>query len=216
MLERSLGPKQSSGDAVAKEKQRKGKGADRNGNERDSADSVLLKALAHPVRARALTVLNQRVASPSELAAEQGEAVGYVAYHVRVLHELGMIELVKTRQVRGATEHFYRSTAQPYLDDDFWGKLSLDSRTGISIASIGVLNNAVRESLKAGTFDSRTDRHLSNITLDLDEQGWREANALLNSCLEGLMQIGAESEARDGQSTVRATFGLMGFESPSK
>ena len=197
---------------MAKEKQ--GKGAGRNGNGRESPDSILLKALSHPVRARALTVLNQRVASPSELAAEQDEAVGYVAYHVRVLHELGMIELVKTRQVRGATQHFYRSTAQTYLDDDFWGKLSLDARTGISIASISTLNNAVRKALEAGTFDSRTDRHLSNVTLDLDEEGWREANALLNSCLEGLIQIGSESEARDGKSTIRATFGLMGFESP--
>lgn len=201
---------------MAKEKERKGRGASRNGHDRGSPDSILLKALSHPVRARALTVLNQRIASPSELAAEQGEAVGYVAYHVRVLHELGMIELVKTRQVRGATEHFYRSTAQSYLGDDVWGKLSLDSRTSISLASIGTLNKAVRESLEAGTFDSRTDRHLSNITLDLDEQGWREANALLNSCLEGLMRIGAESAARDGQPTVRATFGLLGFESPTK
>lgn len=197
-------------------KQRNRRGSSRNGRNRESADSVLLKALAHPVRARALTVLNQRVASPSELAAEQEEPVGYVAYHVRVLHELGMIELVKTRQVRGATEHFYRSTAQTYMDDDFWEQLPLDSRTGISIASIGVLNNAVREALEAGTFDSRTDRHLSNVTLDLDEQGWREANALLNSCLEGLMRIGAESEARDSEPSVRATFGLMGFESPTE
>jgi DNA-binding transcriptional ArsR family regulator len=200
---------------MANGKQRKKAGAPEH-NGREEVDSVLLKALSHPVRARALTVLNQRVASPSELAAEQGESVGYVAYHVRVLHELGMIELVNTRQVRGATEHFYRSTAQPYLDDDFWGKLSLDSRTGISIASIGSLNNAIREALEAGTFDRRTDRHLSNVSLDLDAQGWREANALLNSCLEGLMRIGIESESRDGEERIRATFGLMGFESPSE
>ena len=46
-----------------------------------------------------------------------------VAYHVRVLRELEMIELVSTRQVRGATQHFYRSVAQSYLDDEVWGKL---------------------------------------------------------------------------------------------
>lgn len=85
--------------------------------------AVLLKAISHPVRARALTVLNQRAASPSELAAEQKAAVGDVAYHVRVLRELGMIKLVSTRQVRGATQHFYRSVAQSYLDDEVWGKL---------------------------------------------------------------------------------------------
>jgi DNA-binding transcriptional ArsR family regulator len=196
-------------------KQRKGKASRRDGNSRSEADAVLLKALSHPVRARALTVLNQRVASPSELASEQGEAVGYVAYHVRVLHELEMIELVKTRQVRGATEHFYRSIAQPYLDDEVSARLSQDSRTGISIANIGVLNNAVREAFEAGTFDSRTDRHLSNVSLDLDEKGWEEANALLKHCLEGLLRIGTESEARDGDATMRATFGLMSFESPS-
>jgi len=178
-------------------------------------DSTLLKALAHPVRARALTVLNQKVASPSQLAAEQGEAVGYVAYHVRVLHELDLIELVDTRQVRGATEHFYRGSVKPYLGDDFWKRLPEDARNGISVTGLDVLNRAIRESLEAGTFDSRTDRHLSNVTLELDEQGWREANTLLNSCLEGLMRIGAESEARDSDPTVRATFGLLGFESPS-
>jgi DNA-binding transcriptional ArsR family regulator len=152
---------------MTERKQRKGVRR-RMSPERNSADAVLLKALSHPVRARALTALSQRVASPSELASEQGEAVGYVAYHVRVLHELGVIELVKTRQVRGATQHFYRSTAHPYLN---------------------------------------------NVSLDLDDEGWREALALLDSCFEGLKRIGSESEARDLGPTVRATFGLMGFES---
>lgn len=179
-------------------------------------DSTLLKALAHPVRARALTVLNQRVASPSELADEQGEVVGYVAYHVRVLHELGLIELVETRQVRGATEHFYRGAVKPYLSDEFWGRLPADARNGISVAGLDVLNKAIKEAFEARTFDARTDRHLSNLTMELDEAAWREAQALLNACLEGLMQIGAESESRGETPTVRATFGLMGFESPSK
>jgi DNA-binding transcriptional ArsR family regulator len=201
---------------MGERKREKGKKASEDGLRPSDANEVLLKALAHPVRARALTVLNQRVASPSELAAEQEEELGYVAYHVRVLRELGMIELVKTRQVRGATEHFYRSTAQPYLDDEFWGKLSIDSRTGISVANIGVLNNAIREAFEAGTFDSRTNRHLSNVSLDLDERGWQEANDLLNTCLENLLEIGAASEARNSKATVRATFGLMSFESPSK
>lgn len=182
-------------------------------------DSTLLKALAHPVRARALTVLNQRVASPSELAAEQEEAVGYVAYHVRVLHEMELIELVNTRQVRGATEHFYRGTVKPYLSDDFWEKLPVDTRNGISVTGLDVLNQAIKQAFEAGTFDRRIDRHLSNLSLSLDEQGWREAGALLEACLKGLIRVGAEAESRSGSNSnkpaMRATFGLMGFESPS-
>jgi DNA-binding transcriptional ArsR family regulator len=179
-------------------------------------DSTMLKALAHPVRARALTVLNQRIASPSELASEQEEAVGYVAYHVRVLHELELIELVDTRQVRGATEHFYRGTVKPYLNDDFWERLPEDTRNGISVTGLDVLNQAIKQAFEAGTFDARVDRHLSNLSLDLDERGWRDAGRLLESCLKGLMKIGTEAESRNGKPSMRATFGLMGFESPSK
>lgn len=178
-------------------------------------DAILMKALAHPVRARALTVLNQRVASPSELAAEQDEAVGYVAYHVRVLHELELIELVNTRQVRGATEHFYRGTVKPYLSDEFWEQLPEDARGPISGAGLDVLNDAIRQAFEAGTFDARADRHLSNISLELDEQGWREAGSLLEKCLKGLIRIGSEAEGRDGTPAMRATFGLLGFESPN-
>lgn len=199
---------------MARKKARKGKSEGVPDPSLSGNDSVLLKALAHPVRARALTVLNQKVASPSQLAAEQEEAVGYVAYHVRVLHELGLIELVDTRQVRGATEHFYRGSVKPYLSNDFWGKLPADARSGISAAGLDFLNKAIMEAFEAGTFDSRTDRHLSNLTIDLDEDGWSEANALLNSCLEELMRIGAECESPERETTIRATFGLMGFESP--
>jgi len=179
-------------------------------------DATMMKALAHPVRARALTVLNERMASPSELAAEQNEAVGYVAYHVRVLREMELIELVKSRQVRGATEHFYRGTIKPYLSDDFWEQLPKDARSGVSVAGLEVLNQAVKQAFAAGTFDARVDRHLSNLSVNLDEQGWREAGDLLTQCLKGLIQISAEAESRKGNPAMRATFGLMGFESPSK
>lgn len=179
-------------------------------------DATMMKALSHPVRARALTVLNERVASPSELAAEQKEAVGYVAYHVRVLRELELIELVNSRQVRGATEHFYRGTIKPYLSDDFWEQLPKDARRGVSVAGLDVLNEAIMQAFQAGTFDARVDRHLSNLSVSLDEQGWREASSLLTECLKGLIQISAEAEGRKGKPAMRATFGLMGFESPSK
>jgi DNA-binding transcriptional ArsR family regulator len=177
------------------------------------SDATMMKALAHPVRARALTVLNERIASPSELAAEQEEAVGYVAYHVRVLREMELIEQVKSRQVRGATEHFYRGTIKPYLSEDFWRQLSKDARSGVSVAGLEVLNHAIKQAFEAGTFDARIDRHLSNLCLELDEQGWSDAGALLVNCLTGLIQIGAEAEGR-GKPALRATFGLMGFESP--
>jgi DNA-binding transcriptional ArsR family regulator len=179
-----------------------------------AADQVLIKALSHPVRANALTILNQRVASPKEIAVELREEVGKVSYHVKELRNLGCVELVDTAQRRGATEHYYRGVAQAYLNDSFWATLSTAVRNGISVTGLKVLVEAAREAVEAGTFDARTDRHLSCLTLNLDEEGWSEANVLLNETLDRLVEIGARSESRDAPNRVCATYGLLGFESP--
>ncbi len=183
-----------------------------------SADRQLVRALAHPVRAEALTTLNARIASPSEIANELDLPVGTVSYHVNVLQKLGCVELVRTAQRRGATEHYYRGVALRYLDDEFWAKLSNAVRNGISVTALRVLIGAARESVKAGIFDRRKDRHASVLTFNLDEQGWTDANSLLKETLDGVMKIGGESEARaakePGGEPIRATFGLLGFESP--
>jgi DNA-binding transcriptional ArsR family regulator len=180
-----------------------------------AADQTLIKALSHPVRAKALTILNQRVASPKEIAGELSEEVGKVSYHVKELRNLGCVELVDTAQRRGATEHYYRGVAQAYMGDAFWATLSTAVRNGISVTGLKVLIEAAREAVEAGTFDARVDRHLSCLSLDLDAKGWKEANGLLNETLERLTEIGAESEARTTGQRVRATFGLLGFESPA-
>lgn len=67
------------------------------------------KALAHPLRARALPLFGDRPRSPNDVASQLGVDVSLLAYHIRVLRKLGCIELVETKQRRGALEHFYRA-----------------------------------------------------------------------------------------------------------
>ncbi len=176
---------------------------------------MLIKALSHPVRANALTILNQRVASPKEIAGELREEVGKVSYHVKELRNLGCVELVDTAQRRGATEHYYRGVAQAYMSDSFWATLSAAVRNGISVTGLKVLIEAAREAVEAGTFDARTDRHLSCLSFSLDGEGWEEAKDLLNETLDRLAEIGARSESRDSEDRFRASFGLLSFESPA-
>lgn len=66
----------------------------------------------HPLRMRILRLLIDREepASPNDMARRLGEPLGNVAYHVRILAEGGMVELVRTEQRRGALEHYYRPT----------------------------------------------------------------------------------------------------------
>jgi DNA-binding transcriptional ArsR family regulator len=71
----------------------------------------LARATAHPLRVSVLEILGidgGRVLSPSDLSRELQIPLSNTNYHVTELAKSGLIELVRERQVRGATEHFYR------------------------------------------------------------------------------------------------------------
>src|SRR5262245_29342318 len=71
----------------------------------------LARANTHPLRISVLEVLaldGGRTMSPSDLSHELRVPLSNVNYHVVELLKSGMIELARQRQVRGATEHFYR------------------------------------------------------------------------------------------------------------
>lgn len=75
-----------------------------------SIDQQLAKAMSSPLRTQALTLISEGVDSPKLVAESLGADIRTIAYHVRVLKKLGCIELVETRQRRGAVEHIYRLT----------------------------------------------------------------------------------------------------------
>src|SRR3989442_3066417 len=101
--------------------------ADSRANTGSSVDLAvqnrLIKALSHPIRSRALMILNERVASPSEIADELDESLGVVAYHMRTLEQLGCIELVRRAQRRGAVEHYYRALERPWITDEEFAQM---------------------------------------------------------------------------------------------
>src|SRR3954463_11459574 len=89
----------------------------------EEAAERLMKALGHPMRMRILMRLSQKTMSPNQLAQELEERLGSVSYHVRVLVEIGYLELVGTEPRRGAVEHFYRAQARAFLTDADWARL---------------------------------------------------------------------------------------------
>src|SRR6478672_12241739 len=98
-------------------------GADRTRPPGETSEARIAKALAHPLRARILQRLGERVSSPGDLAIELGAPLGVVSYHVRMLRDYDCVELVRTEPVRGALQHFYRATARPNLDEGQWRTL---------------------------------------------------------------------------------------------
>jgi DNA-binding transcriptional ArsR family regulator len=76
----------------------------------------LARATAHPLRISILEILGLdggRTLSPSDLSQELQIPLSNTNYHVTELAKAGLIELTGQRQVRGATEHFYRIPVAP-------------------------------------------------------------------------------------------------------
>ena len=171
------------------------------------------------MRARILGILDERVASPNEIAETIDERLPNVSYHVRALLDLGCIELVDTAQRRGAIEHYYKAVVRPFFSDRDWKRLPRSGRQAISDVALKVVWEDVSAAMKAGTFDSRSDRHLSHNDITLDEQGWREVRDVLAGMLDEVNRIEAASASRlkqSGEDGVAATVVAMQFESPGE
>jgi DNA-binding transcriptional ArsR family regulator len=167
----------------------------------------MAKALAHPLRVQLLTALNEGVASPNELAKKLGEPLTNVSYHVRMLHDLGCIELVDTEPRRGALEHYYRAIVRPFFDDREWKRLPKNARGSISDTVLQLVWDDAAEAIKTGLMDERDDRHLSRTVVCVDEQGWQDLNDLLADTLDKAMQIQADAASRAAKDDTAERFG---------
>jgi DNA-binding transcriptional ArsR family regulator len=185
----------------------------------DLVDPRIAKALSHPMRARILGILDERVASPNEIAEMIDERLPNVSYHVRALLDLGCIELVDTAQRRGAIEHYYKAVVRPFFSDRDWKRLPRSGRQAISGVALKVVWEDVAAAIKAGTFDGRSDRHLSHNDITLDEEGWRDVRNALAGMLDEVEKIESASAARlkrSGDEGIPATIVAMQFESPTR
>lgn len=184
---------------------------------KDGVEQLVAKAFAHPLRVQILVILNERIASPNLLSQELDQSLNLVAYHVRVLEKYDCIELVDTKQRRGATEHFYRATRQQFLSDSQWTRIPEALRPGLSGAMLKAVFDDIEEAVTEGTFDELEDRQLNRVPMELDKQGWNEVTALLQSTLERLQEIQAGAAKRlaaGEQSAISTKVELLHFKSP--
>jgi DNA-binding transcriptional ArsR family regulator len=161
----------------------------------DIGDPRLVKALAHPLRVQILTVLEERTASPSDLAEELGAPLGNVSYHVRTLTELGLLKLVRRRTRRGAVEHYYRARERATVSDKAWSQVP----TVVRRSMVGVaLEQAIEAAVSAagsGGFEAE-DTSVTRHSVALDEEGLRELGGALARLNEEVVAIEQRSAKR--------------------
>ena len=160
----------------------------------------LMKAMSHPLRAAILRVLNERTASPAELARELDDHLHNVSYHTKRLEQLGCVELVKERHVRGAVEHFYRATTRALVDTSEWEELDPVIKEDIVGESMQRILDDFVASAKAKVVGADKDFWLTRTPLVLDDEGLREAKAIHERAFEELQEV----EARSGERLLKA------------
>jgi DNA-binding transcriptional ArsR family regulator len=179
-----------------------------------TSEARIAKALAHPLRARILQRLGERVASPGDLAVELGAPLGVVSYHVRMLRDYQCVELVRTEPRRGALQHFYKATARPNLNDNQWRTLPSGLRRELTGGTIQLLVDDLAQAADAGMLDDPAVV-LSRTPLELDERGWKKLNKLMAKTLDQALAIAAESSARRNDGSSDGVFptevGLLHF-----
>jgi hypothetical protein len=203
------------------------KGVGERAERKRGLEGGVCAVLRHPIRVRILEILNEGPMSPSQFV-DQGlvpeplyksdhQALALAAYHFRELEKGGCVKVVDTIPRRGATEHVYEGLARVYFTDEEFEQLSVETRERLSRISFQALIARTDSAMQAGTFDSRSDRHLTWMPFGIDERGWDEMMASMAVCfgeVERIRHDAAERLAASGEKATTVTFGMLGYESP--
>jgi predicted ArsR family transcriptional regulator len=107
-----------------------------------------LRALADRLRASLLELVLERAATVTELAQAVDRPKSTVAYHVNLLVDVGLLQVVRTRRVRAIDERYYGRTARTF----YVGVLTRPEDKRV-VAAINGLAEAAAESAPAHAAD---------------------------------------------------------------
>jgi DNA-binding transcriptional ArsR family regulator len=177
-------------------------------------DPHLRKVFAQVVRAEILERIGKRPSSACDLAEATGEPLSKMTYHLTVLHRTGCIRPVDPRSQGDPGDRVYEIAS---LGTEPTRLPLSDAIRDQAISSILLrIVEQGRAALAAGTLGADATR-LSCVSVLLDEQGQREAQAILDDAaarLAATRSATAKRLSESGVKGVRTTVALAAFESP--
>lgn len=183
---------------------------------RSAHDTNIAKALSHPVRIKALQMMSEGVASPSDVAKALQIPVANVSYHVKALVRLGCIEEVEQRPVRGAIEHRYRAVTRSHARLDTWKTMPELGRHSLATTVARNAFEDLRAALQADDFNERDDVHISWTRVTLDDEGWANLATAMDELLDKVIAEQAAAIERmraRGEEGIPATISLFHHKS---
>ncbi len=146
------------------------------------------RRLLHPIRSKCLVILAERVASPAEIARELHLDVSKVGYHVNALADAHLIEEIGSRPSAARSSTFTAPFSfRSWIAID--GAYSNAERRIVAetILSIHAANAPIH--WMDGIYLDRSDRHLTRLAFNIDEEGWSEATAAYMELLRADLRI---------------------------
>lgn len=183
--------------------------------QRRSIEEAVAYAVGHRIRIDALAILNEGTASPNEIAKMIGEGVSKVGHHVKELFDSGCIEFVGTEQRRGATEHFYRAIARPFISDEEARELPAETKREFAALILQAIMAEGLAALRAGKMDADENIWMSWRSINLDEEGRREVADEQAASYARIEEIEARCASRlveSGEAGTSTVVAAMGFE----
>ncbi|KQO82309.1 MULTISPECIES: helix-turn-helix domain-containing protein [unclassified Frigoribacterium] len=145
-----------------------------------------LRATAHPIRLRLLSLLTGAAMSAAESGRELGVSQATASYHLRVLERVGLVTVVDVVRIRGGDAKRYRhlSSARPFPPEPTPAVAGDDLRAEYVEALVDELRR--RSRLRTGGHQISTDAELW-----VDPETWRrvvhhvgQASSLLHAAAQ--------------------------------
>lgn len=154
----------------------------------------LERALSHPLRVRILAILDEQTTSAVEIARTLHAEIGVVSYHIRTLHQLGLLELVRETPRRGAIQRYYRARPRPKATGPDWASAE-PADAGVALQQI---DEVAHEANAVGGFD-RPGARFERTVVKVDAEGLQRLTESLARTLEGIKAIERESARRQAE-----------------
>jgi DNA-binding transcriptional ArsR family regulator len=168
-----------------------------------------LRALAHPVRLRILSLLTAAPMTAAETARELDLSHANVSYHLRQLLAGGLIEVAGEERINGGVAKRYRYQSdpdrQPKPETGASGAMSSQDRRLVFAAVATELRR------RAARLRGRGRNHLTDAELWVDPEVWKEVRDQVTAASVRLHQAARPPRAA-GAIRVNATIALFEME----
>jgi DNA-binding transcriptional ArsR family regulator len=158
-----------------------------------------LRATAHPLRLRMLSLLTGAELSAAEVARELDTTQANASYHLRVLHAAGLLEVAGEESVRGGRAKRYRHV---------WDAERPGPGSGGDQVSDAVATMAAAVPVRFAERQRGAKAVLTDAELWVPEETWQRA---LDLVLEASRLVHQEARPPRSEGTVRTSLSVVGF-----